>query len=81
MFRTLRRALCVAAALLLPLAGTQSAQADVGTKAAGDGYWHTSGRQILDAAGGPSGSPASTGSASRPTSASSTACGPATTRA
>jgi endoglucanase len=53
MFRTLRRALCVAAALLLPLAGTQSAQADVGTKAAGAGYWHTSGRQILDAAGQP----------------------------
>ncbi|MET9761401.1 cellulase family glycosylhydrolase [Streptomyces sp. NPDC006372] len=53
MFRTLRRALCVAAALLLPLAGVQSAQADAGTKAAGGGYWHTSGRQILDAAGQP----------------------------
>ncbi|MEU6179288.1 cellulase family glycosylhydrolase [Streptomyces coeruleorubidus] len=52
MFRTLRRALCVAAALLLPLAGTQSAHADVGAQA-GAGYWHTSGRQILDAAGQP----------------------------
>jgi endoglucanase len=53
MFRTLRRALCVAAALLLPLAGTEAAHADVSVKAAGDGYWHTSGRQILDAAGQP----------------------------
>ncbi|MDQ1018427.1 cellulase family glycosylhydrolase [Streptomyces afghaniensis] len=54
MFRTLRRALCVAAALLLPLAGTQSAQADADVDAqAGAGYWHTSGRQILDAAGQP----------------------------
>ncbi|MFJ8596499.1 cellulase family glycosylhydrolase [Streptomyces sp. NPDC093598] len=53
MFRTLRRALCVAAALLLPLAGVQSAHADVDAKAAGAGYWHTSGRQILDAAGQP----------------------------
>ncbi|MYS90267.1 MULTISPECIES: cellulase family glycosylhydrolase [Streptomyces] len=52
MFRTLRRALCVAAALLLPLAGTQSAHADVDAQA-GAGYWHTSGRQILDAAGQP----------------------------
>ncbi|MFF8940631.1 cellulase family glycosylhydrolase [Streptomyces paradoxus] len=53
MFRTLRRALCVAAALLLPLAGTQSsALADVDAQA-GAGYWHTSGRQILDAAGQP----------------------------
>ncbi|MER7899037.1 cellulase family glycosylhydrolase [Streptomyces sp. NPDC096046] len=53
MFRTLRRALCVAAALLLPLAGTQtSAFADVDAQA-GAGYWHTSGRQILDAAGQP----------------------------
>lgn len=53
MFRTLRRALCVAAALLLPLAGTQSsAFADVDAQA-GAGYWHTSGRQILDAAGAP----------------------------
>ncbi|MEU0247137.1 cellulase family glycosylhydrolase [Streptomyces sp. NPDC006235] len=54
MFRTLRRALCVAAALLLPLAGTQSARADADVDAqAGAGYWHTSGRQILDAAGQP----------------------------
>jgi endoglucanase len=56
MFRTLRRALCVAAALLLPLAGTQSAQADGEADVdaqAGAGYWHTSGRQILDAAGRP----------------------------
>jgi endoglucanase len=56
MFRTLRRALCVAAALLLPLAGTQSAQADAEADVdaqAGAGYWHTSGRQILDAAGRP----------------------------
>jgi endoglucanase len=56
MFRTLRRALCVAAALLLPLAGTQSAQADAEADVdaqAGAGYWHTSGRQILDAAGQP----------------------------
>ncbi|KJK39048.1 endoglucanase [Streptomyces variegatus] len=53
MFRTLRRALCVAAALLLPLAGVQSARADVAAEAAGAGYWHTSGRQILDAAGQP----------------------------
>ncbi|MFC7263641.1 cellulase family glycosylhydrolase [Streptomyces lutosisoli] len=51
MFRSLRRALCVAAAaLLLPLAGVQSAGAAV---APGAGYWHTSGRQILDAAGQP----------------------------
>ncbi|MFJ4539214.1 cellulase family glycosylhydrolase [Streptomyces tibetensis] len=53
MFRSLRRALCVAAALLLPLAGVQSARADAATEAAGAGYWHTSGRQILDAAGQP----------------------------
>ncbi|MEU1913657.1 cellulase family glycosylhydrolase [Streptomyces massasporeus] len=53
MFRTLRRALCVAAALLLPLAGVQSARADVAAEASGGGYWHTSGRQILDAAGQP----------------------------
>ena len=53
MFRTLRRALCVAAALLLPLAGVQSARADVAAEAVGGGYWHTSGRQILDAAGQP----------------------------
>ncbi|MFE2216283.1 cellulase family glycosylhydrolase [Streptomyces canus] len=53
MFRSLRRALCaVAAALLLPLgtAGLQSAHA---AETAGAGYWHTSGRQILDASGQP----------------------------
>ncbi|MER7637840.1 cellulase family glycosylhydrolase [Streptomyces sp. NPDC126522] len=61
MFRSLRRALgVVAAALLLPLAGVHVAQA-AGTASAagataavpGAGYWHTSGRQILDAAGQP----------------------------
>ncbi|MCX5333279.1 cellulase family glycosylhydrolase [Streptomyces sp. NBC_00140] len=52
MFRSLRRALCaVAAALLLPL-GAQTAQtAQAAEAAAGAGYWHTSGRQILDEAG------------------------------
>ncbi|MEU0947377.1 cellulase family glycosylhydrolase [Streptomyces canus] len=53
MFRSLRRALCaVAAAFLLPLgaAGLQTADA---AEAAGAGYWHTSGRQILDASGQP----------------------------
>jgi endoglucanase len=52
MFRSLRRALCaVAAALLLPLgAGAQTAHA---AAVPGAGYWHTSGRQILDAAGQP----------------------------
>ncbi|MFR9800372.1 cellulase family glycosylhydrolase [Streptomyces sp. MS06] len=50
MFRTLRRALCAAAAaLLLPLAGAQTAAA----ADPGAGYWHTSGRQILDEAGQP----------------------------
>ncbi|MET7698042.1 cellulase family glycosylhydrolase [Streptomyces sp. NPDC005485] len=50
MFRRLRRALCVAAAaLLIPLAGAQTARA----ADPGAGYWHTSGRQILDAAGQP----------------------------
>ncbi|MYX26516.1 cellulase family glycosylhydrolase [Streptomyces sp. SID8381] len=83
MFRSMRRALCTAAAaLLIPLgaglgaattahaaaagtgqgsaapAGGESAvvagreSAAAGT-AAGAGYWHTSGRQILDAAGNP----------------------------
>ncbi|MET7681513.1 cellulase family glycosylhydrolase [Streptomyces sp. NPDC005423] len=54
--RRLRTAMCVAvAALLLPLAGTvQPAQATVAPSAVpGAGYWHTSGRQILDAAGQP----------------------------
>ncbi|GHI06884.1 endoglucanase [Streptomyces cellostaticus] len=51
MFRSLRRALCAAAAtLLLPLAGGHPAHA---AAAPGAGYWHTSGRQILDAAGQP----------------------------
>ncbi|WP_328748291.1 cellulase family glycosylhydrolase [Streptomyces sp. NBC_00285] len=56
MFRSLRRALCaVAAALLLPL-GAQAHAAEGGAEAAADagaGYWHTSGRQILDASGQP----------------------------
>ncbi|MET8942367.1 cellulase family glycosylhydrolase [Streptomyces sp. NPDC004542] len=53
MFRSLRRALCTAAAaLLIPLAGVQTAHAD-SAAAPGAGYWHTSGRQILDAAGQP----------------------------
>ncbi|MBC9727168.1 cellulase family glycosylhydrolase [Streptomyces sp. TRM68367] len=53
MFRSLRRALCaVAAALLLPLAGVQTADAADAAEP-GAGYWHTSGRQILDAAGQP----------------------------
>ncbi|CAM5654811.1 cellulase family glycosylhydrolase [Streptomyces aurantiogriseus] len=60
MFPILRRALCaVVAALLLPLAaGAQTAhaaEAETRTGArladAGAGYWHTSGRQILDASG------------------------------
>ncbi|MEU1195468.1 cellulase family glycosylhydrolase [Streptomyces sp. NPDC005813] len=50
MFRSLRRALCAAtAALLLPLAGAQTARA----ADPGAGYWHTSGRQILDSADRP----------------------------
>ncbi|MER6628282.1 cellulase family glycosylhydrolase [Streptomyces sp. NPDC000987] len=53
MFRSLRRALCAAAALLLPLAGAQTAHAAGTADTAGAGYWHTSGRQILDAAGQP----------------------------
>lgn len=48
--RTLRRAArtaaVTAAALLLPLAGAQVASA--AEAASGSGYWHTSGRQILD---------------------------------
>ncbi|MCD7441346.1 cellulase family glycosylhydrolase [Streptomyces lincolnensis] len=54
MFRSLRRALCaVAAAFLIPLgAGAQTARA-ASAADAGAGYWHTSGRQILDAAGQP----------------------------
>ncbi|MGW0822146.1 cellulase family glycosylhydrolase [Streptomyces sp. NPDC002845] len=56
MFRSLRRALCaVAAALLLPLAGAgaQPAHAAETHAEPGAGYWHTSGRQILDEAGQP----------------------------
>ncbi|MET7483427.1 cellulase family glycosylhydrolase [Streptomyces sp. NPDC005538] len=57
MFRSLRRALCaVAAVLLLPLAGVDMARpahAAETADAPGAGYWHTSGRQILDAAGQP----------------------------
>lgn len=51
MFRSLRRALCAAtAALLIPLgAGTQTAHA----AEPGAGYWHTSGRKILDESGQP----------------------------
>ncbi|MEU3614158.1 cellulase family glycosylhydrolase [Streptomyces sp. NPDC006872] len=60
MFRSLRRVLCtVAAVLLIPLAGVHTADAADAADAAdvaavpGAGYWHTSGRQILDAAGQP----------------------------
>ena len=50
MVRSLRRALCATAALLLLLTTTATARA---TATPGAGYWHTSGRQILDAAGQP----------------------------
>ncbi|MFF5498267.1 cellulase family glycosylhydrolase [Streptomyces aquilus] len=50
MFRTLRRALC-AAALLIPLLAGVGPSAQAAEAAAGAGYWHTSGRQILDANG------------------------------
>ncbi|WP_128431901.1 cellulase family glycosylhydrolase [Streptomyces cyaneus] len=54
MFRSLRRALCaVAAALLLPLTGAGTQPARAAEAQAGAGYWHTSGRQILDASGQP----------------------------
>ncbi|SHI18454.1 cellulase family glycosylhydrolase [Streptomyces sp. 3214.6] len=65
MFRSLRRALCAgAAALLIPLGSVvqtaDAAEAHAADAAgaavaanAGTGYWHTSGRQILDAAGQP----------------------------
>ena len=49
-------------------------------RAAGTGYWHTGGQQILDADGTPVRSPASTGSASRPRTTRRTGCGPRTTR-
>ncbi|MFD3505658.1 cellulase family glycosylhydrolase [Streptomyces sp. NPDC058678] len=53
MFHSLRKALCaVAAALLLPLTAAQTADAAEAAEP-GAGYWHTSGRQILDAAGQP----------------------------
>ncbi|MFI6657397.1 cellulase family glycosylhydrolase [Streptomyces sp. NPDC050523] len=53
MFRSLRRVLCaVAVALVLPPAGSGVTTADA-AEAPGAGYWHTSGRQILDAAGQP----------------------------
>ncbi|MFM9607968.1 cellulase family glycosylhydrolase [Streptomyces niveiscabiei] len=53
MFRNVRRALCaVAAALLLPV-GLAVAQPARAAEAPGAGYWHTSGRQILDSAGQP----------------------------
>lgn len=60
--RTAGTAVAVMAALLTPLAGFQGAQAadnaaptraEPAAPAAGAGYWHTSGRQILDAAGQP----------------------------
>ncbi|MEU1478128.1 cellulase family glycosylhydrolase [Streptomyces sp. NPDC005760] len=53
MFRSLRRALCAAALLLPLLAGAQTAHAAEAKADAGAGYWHTSGRQILDASGQP----------------------------
>ncbi|EDY53640.2 glycoside hydrolase [Streptomyces sviceus ATCC 29083] len=54
MFRSLRRALCaVAAALLIPLGAAGLQPAHAAAEAAGAGYWHTSGRQILDASGQP----------------------------
>ncbi|MEV6177998.1 cellulase family glycosylhydrolase [Streptomyces sp. NPDC052016] len=62
MFRNMRRAVCaVVAALLLPLAAGAQAAGAAGAPAAearatadaGAGYWHTSGRRILDAAGQP----------------------------
>ncbi|MGY5007535.1 hypothetical protein ACWCY6_05510 [Streptomyces sp. 900105755] len=54
--RSLRRALCAAAAaLLLPLSAGLAGATDAAhaADAPGAGYWHTSGRQILDAAGQP----------------------------
>ncbi|MEU0411039.1 cellulase family glycosylhydrolase [Streptomyces griseorubiginosus] len=53
MFRSLRRALCAAVLLLPLLVGAQTAQAAEAKADAGAGYWHTSGRQILDASGQP----------------------------
>lgn len=49
--RTLRTAAVTAAALLVPLAGVQMATA--ADAAPGAGYWHTSGRQLLDGANRP----------------------------
>ncbi|MCM2424606.1 cellulase family glycosylhydrolase [Streptomyces sp. RKAG337] len=65
--RTAGTTVAVMAALLIPLAGTQGAQAAdtalpartepaaavANASAVGAGYWHTSGRQILDAANQP----------------------------
>ena len=53
MFRSLRRVLCAAALVVPLLAGAQTAHAAEAKADAGAGYWHTSGRQILDAAGQP----------------------------
>ncbi|WP_405525636.1 cellulase family glycosylhydrolase [Streptomyces canus] len=54
MFRSLRRVLCaVAAALLIPLGAAGLQPAHAAAEAAGAGYWHTSGRQILDKSGQP----------------------------
>ncbi|WP_329292069.1 cellulase family glycosylhydrolase [Streptomyces pseudovenezuelae] len=53
MFRSLRRALCAVAAVLLVPLGTAGLQTADAAEAAGAGYWHTSGRQILDASGQP----------------------------
>ncbi|WNI20547.1 cellulase family glycosylhydrolase [Streptomyces sp. ITFR-16] len=49
--RAARTAAVIAAALLLPLAGSHAAAA--ADAAPGAGYWHTSGRQLLDAADRP----------------------------
>ncbi|WP_430377756.1 cellulase family glycosylhydrolase [Streptomyces sp. B1-3] len=53
MFRSLRRVLCAAALVVPLLAGAQTAHAAEAKADAGAGYWHTSGRQILDASGQP----------------------------
>ncbi|MEU1366604.1 cellulase family glycosylhydrolase [Streptomyces sp. NPDC005803] len=49
--RAIRTAALIAAALLLPLTGSQVAAA--ADTPPGTGYWHTSGRQLLDAANRP----------------------------
>ncbi|MDQ1069750.1 cellulase family glycosylhydrolase [Streptomyces canus] len=53
MFRSLRRALCAVAAACLLALGTAGLQSAHAAETAGAGYWHTSGRQILDASGQP----------------------------